>query len=227
VTPVLTGIPRGKTGNGGRLAFAPDGRLYVGTGDTGKPALAADPRSKAGKVLRITAFGRAAPGNPTANSPVYSRGHRNVAGLCVDGRGQVYVTEAGATADEVNELEPGHDYGWPATAGTSRAGTDEPALSLPADITGAGGCAVVERGLFVAALRGQRLWAVPLDSAGSPGQPRAVLSGAYGRLRTVVAGSDGALWMTTSNRDGAGKPVPQDERVIRIVPPTNTTNSPA
>ena len=57
--PVFTGIPRGEVHNGGGLLFGADGSLYVGTGDTGNPALAADPASLAGKVLRIDVFGRA------------------------------------------------------------------------------------------------------------------------------------------------------------------------
>jgi glucose/arabinose dehydrogenase len=175
----------------------------------------------------MTPSGHPTRGNPNERSLVYTRGHHAIDGLCADTRGDVFVTEAGTTADELNRLVPGADYGWPASGGTTRSGAQAPALSLPTATTGAGGCAVVEHGLFVAALRGKRLWAVPLDSGGAPGQARPVLQNAYGRLRTVVAGPDGALWMTTSNRDGAGKPVPQDERVIRIMPPTNTTNSPA
>ena len=57
--PVLTGIPHGATHNGGGLLFGPDGTLFVGTGDTGDPALAADPASLAGKVLHIDVFGHA------------------------------------------------------------------------------------------------------------------------------------------------------------------------
>jgi glucose/arabinose dehydrogenase len=223
-TPVLTGIPRGRVHNGGRIAFGPDGMLYVGTGDTGRPALAADPRSLAGKVLRVTAFGRPAEGNPQPGSAVYSRGHRNVAGLCLNPGGRLYATEPGSAADEINTVEAGGDYGWPPAAG--RSGQRAPALTLPSATATLGGCAVLERGLFTAAVRGARLWAVPLDANGRVGRARAVLANVYGRLRTVVAAPDGALWLTTSNRDGAGRPMAADDRVIRILPPAGTTNSP-
>ena len=225
VTPVLTGIPRGGTDNGGRLAFDSDGLLYVGTGDAGHPKLAADPKSLAGKVLRMTSFGRPAADNPDPTSLVFSRGHRNVTGLCLDGSDRVYTAEPGSSAnsDEVNQVKGGGDYGWP---GGGKAATP-PAISLDAAATGPGGCAVIERGLFVTALRGQRLWAVPLDQNGRPGEPESLLTKAYGRLRTVVAAPDGALWLTTSNKDSAGKPTKEDDRVIRIIPPTGTTNSPA
>ncbi len=229
VTPVLTGIPRGRTGNGGRIQFGPDGLLYVGTGDAGRPALAADRRSLAGKVLRVTSFGRPAPANPGPASPVHSIGHRTVAGLCLgDAPGQLYVTEpAGAGGDEVNRVQAGRDYGWPAGPSGARAGTAEPDRLLAVATAGVGGCAVIERGLFVATLTGRRVWALPLDSAGRTGPPTDYLTGAYGRLRTVVAGPDGALWLTTSNKDGRGRPTRQDDRVIRILPPAGSTNSPA
>jgi glucose/arabinose dehydrogenase len=224
VTPVLTGIPKGRTGNGGRIAFGADGLLYVGTGDTGKPALPADGRSLAGKVLRITAFGRPAPENPDPASPVYSLGHGEIAGLCLSGANQVYTTEPARSLDEINRVEPGRDYGFP---GNARVGAAEPDRTLPAATAGVGGCAVIERGLFLASTTGQRLYALPLDESGHAGTPADYLKGAYGRLRTVVAGSDGALWLTTSNKDGAGKPTPQDDRVIRVLPPAGSTNSPA
>jgi glucose/arabinose dehydrogenase len=228
VTPVVTGLPKGRTGNGGRIQFGPDGMLYVGTGDTGRPALAADRRSLAGKVLRITAFGRPAPGNP-GGSPVYSLGHRSVAGLCLGAApGQVYVAEpATSAADELNRIEAGRDYGWPAAGSTPRAGSARPDRTIPRATAGLGGCAVIERGLFVTATTGQRLWSFPLDSSGRAGTPTDYLRGAYGRLRTVVSAPDGALWLTTSNKDGLGRPTPQDDRVIRLLPPAGSTNSPA
>jgi glucose/arabinose dehydrogenase len=225
VTPVLTGIPKGRTGNGGRIEFGADGLLYVGTGDAGRPALSADRQSLAGKVLRVTAFGRPAPPNPDPASPVYSIGHGAIAGLCLNGAGQVYTTEPAPRAqDEVNRIERGRDYGYPDGIRSGAAGPDR---TLPAATAGLGGCAVIERGLFVASTTGRRMYVLPLDGSGQAGVPASFLTGAYGRLRTVVAGPDGALWLTTSNKDGAGKPTPQDDRVIRILPPAGSTNSPA
>jgi glucose/arabinose dehydrogenase len=225
VTPVLTGIPKGRTGNGGRISFGTDGLLYVGTGDAGKPALSADRKSLAGKVLRVTTFGRPAAQNPDPASPVYSIGHGAIAGLCLSGADQVFTTEpASAAQDEIDRVEPGRDYGFP---GGTRVGGAGPARTVPAATGGLGGCAVIERGLFVASTTGKRMYALPLDGSGEVGTPTPFLAGAYGRLRTVVAGSDGALWLTTSNKDGAGKPTAQDDRVIRILPPTGSTNSPA
>ncbi|HST64494.1 MAG TPA: PQQ-dependent sugar dehydrogenase [Mycobacteriales bacterium] len=225
VTPVLTGLPKGRTGNGGRIAFGTDGYLYVGTGDTGKPALSASRQSLAGKVLRVTTFGRPAPQNPDPASPIYSIGHGAIAGLCLNGADQVYTTEpASGTLDEVNHVERGRDYGYPGGTRAGAAGADR---TVPAAAGGLSGCAVIERGLFVTSTTGKRVYAFPLDGSGRADGPTSFLIGAYGRLRTVVAGSDGALWMTTSNKDGAGKPTPQDDRVIRILPPTGSTNSPA
>lgn len=225
VTPVLTGIPKGKTGNGGRIGFGTDGLLYVGTGDAGKPVLSASRLSLAGKVLRVTAFGRPAPQNPDPASPIYSIGHGAIAGLCLNGADQVYTTEpASAGRDEINRVERGRDYGFP--TGT-RAGAAVPDRTVPAATGGLGGCAVIERGLFVTSTTGKRMYALPLDGSGAVGTATPFLAGAYGRLRTVVAGTDGALWLTTSNKDAAGKPTAQDDRVIRILPPAGSTNSPA
>lgn len=222
VTPVLTGIPRGTTGNAGRLLFGADGSLYVGTGDAGNPALATDPRSLAGKVLRVTSIGDPAPGNPRAGSPVWTLGHQVVDGLCaVPSSSAIYEVEPGAAGQpaEVNALQAGGDYA-----------SHKPAASLPAADGGPGGCAVLGGRLWVTSLDGQALLAAPLvPSSGALTTTKftPVLTKKYGRLRTVVAAPDGALWLTTSNRGGHGKPVAADERVIRIVPSAaGGTNSP-
>ena len=227
--PILTGIPRGQDSNGGRLAFGPDGNLYVGTGDTGRPALAADPTSLAGKVLRVTSFGTPAQGNPYGGSAVYAIGFHDVAGLCFDSRRQLFATDQGdGHHDEVDLVHPGLNYGWPTTVGKAgKPGLTDAVVTFKSAESAVGGCGVISFGLFVATLDGARLWAVPLDGAGHPtGTPQPLLRDQYGRLRTVVPAPDGALWLTTSNKDGHGRPSPDDDRVVRILPPPSTTTSP-
>jgi glucose/sorbosone dehydrogenase len=228
VTPVLTGIPKGRTANTGRILFAPDGDLYVGTGDTGHPTRAVDPHSLAGKVLRVDDIGDPAAANPTRSSPVYTRGHRVVDGLCAAPNTTVVVeVEAGASGrpDDVNVLESGGDYGWPTPSGTVHS----PLATLPGTGRSPGGCAVLDGRLWVTSLAGQSLLSAPLKgsrTAPALGAFSAVLANKYGRLKTVVAAADGALWLTTSNRDGSGHPVAADERVIRYVPSGGGENPP-
>jgi glucose/arabinose dehydrogenase len=222
-TPVLTGIPKGRTGNGGRIAFGPDGMLYIGTGDTGRPQLARDPRSMAGKILRVTEFGEPAPGNPTPGSRVYTSGNGNVSGLCwTEDRVMFDLENAGDTA-ELNRISAGRNYGWPTGYGPARRRAG-PELTVQTGVGPVGGCAIIRVGLFMATLPGKRLLAVSLDANAEPRDVRPLLEGSYGRLRTVEAGPVGTLWLTTANRDGQGRPVPADDRVIRIDPPDFTTS---
>lgn len=220
VTTVLTGIPRGASDNGGRIAFGDDGQLYVGAGDAGQPALAADPNSLAGKVLRVTDIGQPVRDNPTPSSPVFTSGHHAVAGLCLvrDTNALVEVEPAGADGQEnVNVLTAGDSYGWPQRTAAAQA----PMTTLPADAGSPGGCAVLSGNLYVTSLDGKSLLGSRLTRRGgslTAGRFTAVLKDRYGRLRTVVAAADGALWMTTSNRDGHGRPIPADERVLRFLP---------
>jgi len=116
VTPVLIGIPKGRTGNTGRIAFGADGELFVGTGDTGRPALAQRASSLAGKVLRVDPIGDSPRDNPRAGSPVWTSGHHVVDGLCAGpSGGGPFEVEAGTgtRSDELNSLAPGSDYGYP------------------------------------------------------------------------------------------------------------------
>jgi glucose/arabinose dehydrogenase len=78
------------------------------------------------------------------------------------------------------------------------------------------GAAVVGDSLYVAALRGERLWRVPLDGRGGAGTPEALVRGDFGRLRAAAAAPDGSLWVLTSNRDGRGEPTDADDRVLRL-----------
>lgn len=218
--PVLTGIPAARNHDGGRLAFGPDGHLYVGTGDAGDPQSAQDEDSLAGKILRVTADGEPAPGNPVAGSPVWSLGHRNVQGLGWDPDGRMFASELGQnTYDELNVIEPGGNYGWPEVEG--RGGGPafvDPVITWSTDVASPSGIAVTDAGVYVAALRGERLWAVGFlpDGFADAGD---VLEGRLGRLRDVVVGPDGALWVLTQNTDGRGTPREGDDRLVRLLPP--------
>ena len=217
--PVVTGIPRGETHNGGGLVFAADGTLFVGTGDTGDPALAQDPASLAGKVLHVDVFGR-----PVGASPVYSTGHADVTALCLGGEQSLYATDDAASGpDELDAVTEGGDAGWP-TPGPDSTG---PVVQFPAAEGGLGGCAVAGRSVFLGALDGRRVHTVRLDGGGALAEePAAFLTDRYGRLRTVVLDGEGALWITTSNKDGIGTPAEDDDRVLRVFPPGGASDSP-
>jgi glucose/arabinose dehydrogenase len=218
---VFAGIAKSESHDGGRIAFGPDGMLYAAAGDIDRPSLAQDLSSSNGKILRLTPDGHPAPGNPIANSPVYSLGHRNVQGLAWDSAGRLFASEFGESDyDEVNLIEPGRDYGWPKVEGkgdTSGGKFTNPLVTWRPQDASPSGVAITRDVLYVACLRGERLWAIPLKD-GKLGTPRAELLGAYGRIRTVEVAPDGALWLTTSNQDGRGDRREGDDRVIRYPP---------
>jgi glucose/arabinose dehydrogenase len=216
---VLSGLPKGTIHNGGRIAFGPDGMLYAGVGETGTTGLSQDLSSLGGKILRITPDGDPAPGNPFGTA-VWSYGHRNVQGLAWDDEGRLYATEFGQnTFDEVNLIEPGGNYGWPIVEGTGGGSTyTDPLVTWTTAEASPSGAAILDGSLWVAGLRGRRLWQVPLTGDGGVGTPQAHLAGEYGRLRNAAAAPDGTLWVTTSNRDGRGTPAAGDDRILVLTP---------
>ncbi|MGS0688517.1 PQQ-dependent sugar dehydrogenase [Nakamurella sp. GG22] len=218
----LAGIPSGGIHNGGRMMFGPDGLLYVGTGDAGDRENAQSADSLGGKILRLTPDLEPAPGNP-GSGPQYSLGHRNVQGLAFDDTGQLWAAEFGQnTWDELNVITAGGNYGWPIVEGQGgQDGFIDPQRVWSTDEASPSGIAFWEGSIWMAGLRGQQLWQIPIEESPdgpATGEPIAHLSGDYGRLRTVQVAPDGSLWVTTSNTDGRGDVRDGDDLILRVAP---------
>ncbi|HEV8044297.1 MAG TPA: PQQ-dependent sugar dehydrogenase, partial [Rubrobacter sp.] len=228
--PILTGIPVNTYHDGGRIKFGPDGMLYVTTGDAGETANSQDRSSLGGKILRISPDGSVPEDNPFPDSPVYSYGHRNVEGLAWDAEGQLFASEFGQnTWDEANRIVAGENYGWPEVEGEGGEdqGYVDPITVWPTSEASPSGAEILVDGsipqwegdLFVAALRGERLWRLELNDRGDVVDREKLLDGEAGRLRDVAQAPDGSLWVSTSNLDSYGNPVSeQDDRILRLAP---------
>ncbi|GEK80306.1 PQQ-dependent sugar dehydrogenase [Agrococcus baldri] len=214
---VLTGIPAAGNHNGGRIAFGPDGMLYVTTGDAGAPGTAQDPDSLAGKILRFEPDGAIPADNPVPGSPVYSLGHRNPQGIAWAEDGTMWASEFGQdTWDELNRIEPGANYGWPAVEGIAGV----PAFVDPVQQWSPGeaspsGIAVAAGSIWIANLRGSSLRQVPLSE---PSTSVVHWQGRFGRMRDVALAPDGALWALTGSTDGRGSPAEGDDRILVLRP---------
>jgi aldose sugar dehydrogenase len=231
---LIDDIPAARFHAGSRVAFGPDGKLYVSTGDATDKNLAQDKKSLAGKVLRINADGSIPSDNPFSGSPVWSYGHRNPQGLAWHpDNGFLYESEHGPSGfdgpgggDEVNLIEKGKNYGWPLVSHEEeRAGTEAPLVTYtpaeaPASLLVYSGRQFSEwRGnLFFGALKGEGLMRLVLDEQ----NPKRVVyyeklkEVDFGRIREVMEGPDGSIYFTTSNRDGRGTPASEDDRIFRI-----------
>ncbi|PXY27030.1 PQQ-dependent sugar dehydrogenase [Prauserella muralis] len=206
--PVLTGIPKGTTGNRGAILADGKGALLVATGDAGNPAAAADPKSLAGKVLRITPAGKPAEGNPKPDSPVIASGLHSPGGLCktTDGA-RLWVTDRGGAKDALYRIEPGKTL-------------DVPAWTWP-DKPGVTGCADWTDMVAVATSGAGNIQNLPLTEEGSVGgKPQVTMDGAngtsYGKLSSLDPVTPDVAVAGTVNKDG-GQPVSSDDRVVLIV----------
>lgn len=212
---LLEGIPASDYHNGGRLAIGPDDMLYITTGDALEPSGSQDLDSLAGKILRISPSGAIPADNPFENSPVYSYGHRNPQGMAWAADGTMYSSEFGQDDwDELNIIEAGGNYGWPEVEGIANHDDyiDPIQQWTPADASPSG-IEINEGTLLMAALRGERLWEIPLADHTTSS---AHFEYEYGRMRDVATAPDGSIWILTSNTDGVGTPTSQDDRIIRI-----------
>ncbi len=218
---ILENIPGANNHDGGRIAFGPDGFLYIATGDAENTANAQDRNSLAGKILRIKDDGSIPSDNPFKNA-TYSYGHRNPQGIAWDSTGQLWSTEHGPSGaqtgyDELNRIEKGGNYGWPTIKGDqAKEGLITPVLNSGADDTWAPAGLAYYRGLLIfSGLRGESIYSTAVTD-GKVGALTNYLRKKYGRIRAVVAGPDGSLYITTSNTDGRGSAKTGDDKIIKI-----------
>ncbi|WP_241973352.1 sorbosone dehydrogenase family protein [Cryobacterium sp. TMT2-15-1] len=213
--PVQGGIPKAGNHNGGRLGFGPDGLLYATVGDAGNPENAQDLGSLGGKILRMTPTGAVPDDNPFGTL-VYSYGHRNPQGIAWDSSGRLWASEFGQnTWDELNLITPGGNYGWPIVEGRGQSadsGYLKPEQQWPTSEASPSGLAIVNDTIFMAALRGERLWRIDP----STGEVDDWFGNSFGRLRDVVSGPDGTLWFVSNNTDGRGTPSAGDDRLYQV-----------
>lgn len=229
---IIDGIPGGGVHNGGRIAFGPDGMLYVSTGDAGNAGLSRDPDSLAGKILRVASDGSIPEDNPFGQSPVWSLGHRNPQGMDWDSRQNMLATEHGPSGemgfahDEINLIVPGADYGWPDAVGDeSLEGTVQPILHTGGETWApsgsefyyGGAIPLLDGSYLVASLRGSHLGVITFSEDWAA-TSQSLFQGDFGRLRDVQTGPDGLVYLLTSNRDGRGFPAQDDDRILRIAP---------
>ena len=239
---IIDKIPAGRFHNGGRIAFGPDGMLYITAGETFNADLAQDLNSLGGKILRITPDGDIPEDNPFKNSPVYSYGHRNPQGLAWNpDTGDLFESEHGPSGeyllsanDEINIIRKGGNYGWPEAVGAPGKGQyNDPIIvwketTPPSGITFYKGNKIghLKGSLFVATLASESLIRISLKKDDNKHTVSRIerwfidedKNSRFGRIRDVVEGPDGFLYFLTNNRDGRGRPREGDDRIYRILP---------
>jgi glucose/arabinose dehydrogenase len=232
---IVDGIPAATTHDGGRIRFGPDGLLYAGTGDAQESRRSQDRDSLGGKLLRVTADGAPADGNPFPGSAVFMLGIRNSQGFDFLDAQTLVVADHGPSGDtgrtghdEVNVARAGANLGWPDAYSCEAAeGITSPVLvwSRAAPPSGGsvyrGDAVPAWKGSFLAGVLGARhLHRIVLED-GRVREHEVYLQGdppeGLGRVRDVQQGPDGAVWVTTSNCDGRGTCPPEKDVVARIV----------
>jgi glucose/arabinose dehydrogenase len=202
---------------GSRLAFGPDGMLFISTGERSDRATrkyAQDPKSTLGKIVRMKPDG--------SGAQVWSSGHRNVQAMAFDAQGRLWVVEHGAKGgDELNLIQQGKNYGWPLVAYgeeysgapipnavTQKTGFQQPVYYWDPVIAPSGAqfysgkAFPAWRGnLFVGGLKEGELVRLVLEEGRVTGEEH-LLEERGQRIRDVREGPDGALYVVTDERNG-------------------------
>lgn len=239
---IIENIPAAQFHAGCRLRFGPDGKLYITTGDATDRQLAQQLNSLAGKILRLNDDGTVPADNPfvgqsNARPEIWAYGSRNSQGIDFQpGTNLLWETEHGPSGfdgpgggDEVNIIERGKNYGWPVIHHrATQAGMESPLLEYTPACAPASG--FFYRGakfpqfkdnFFFGCLRGERIIRVVTSGRQVVSQEN-LLEHKYGRIRDLAEGPDGYIYFSTSNRDGRGQPASDDDRILRMVPVSET-----
>lgn len=220
----------GRAHFGSRLAFGPDGMLYITTGDrfdTPMRMHAQQLDNHLGKVLRIAPDGSVPEDNPfarrsDARPEIWTLGHRNIQAMAVDPQGRIWTVEHGPRGgDELNLIRPGVNYGWPLvsygeeysgrpidTAETQRPGYEQPVYYWDPVIAPSGaqwytGDAFPEwRGnLFIGGQIAAGLVRLVVENDRVVGEEH-LLTERGRRVRDVRQAPDGTLYVVTDHPDG-------------------------
>jgi glucose/arabinose dehydrogenase len=213
---IFKGVQRSSkstTHNGGRIEIGTDGKLWIGIGDAGNPRHSQSRETLAGSVLRLNPDGSIPSDNPYGTA-VWAKGIRDTQGIAFDDFGNVWSSEFGEDAwDELNLMQRGKNYGWPVVEGfnnylsktknTNKKFTPPYLVWSPVNAAPSG-LSFHKGSLFMASLRGGRLWVIPVLGDKKLGKPVDFFKGKFGRIRDAVPAPDGSIWIITSNFDGRG-----------------------
>lgn len=226
---IFDGKPRARGRNhyGSRLAFGPDGMLYISVGERQERDRAQELDDHGGKIIRIFPDGRIPRDNPFvgragAQPEIWSYGHRNPQGLAFrPGTDELWEQEHGARGgDEVNLVRKGLNYGWPVIThgvdysglpigvGREKAGMEQPAFVWTPSIAPSGlafyqGDAFPEwqGDMLVGALKFELLVRLTMDGQRIVAEER-MLEGELGRIRDVRVGPDGLVYILNDEDEG-------------------------
>jgi glucose/arabinose dehydrogenase len=223
---------------GGRLVFAPDGKLFVVLGDRYVVAgrtQAQDRGSDLGKIVRIDPDGSIPKDNPFvdqkgARPEIWTSGHRNILAAALDDRGRLWIVEMGPRGgDELNLIGKGKDYGWPTIGyGEDYSGealhekTQAPGMEQPVyywdPVISPSGLTIYSGSLFhewkgnllIGGLSSKALVRLVVKGDRVTGEER-LLTSMDARIREVVQGPEGAVYLLTDDSDG---------KLLKLVPDT-------